>query len=253
MTLKLGIDLSTTNTGIVCLNDDNSFVFKRDLKLMPFNDGNWEINANRITNWVYDFWLWNVQINTKVDKVEIGIELANFRNPKLTQRFSLYCGVFLGKFYELYNKFKNGATDPLEMRVVTFNSNAWQSYLGLKPQDTREFRKMRARMFSKVMCENYEENWSEDVCDAFCIAYHLQLIRSSQEMSESVKLRKTKIISQEKKIWAIEKKINTQLKQLVVLDKIRNARKIENINKKVKELQEEKDRLCQEKKSLKNY
>lgn len=249
MKLKLGIDLSTTNTGIVCLRDDNSFVLYKDLKLMPFNDENWEINANRIINWVWGFWR-DYVISMEIDELEVGIELANFRNPKLTQRFSLYCGAFLGKFYELHQHHETRWNKPLKMRVVTFNSNAWQSHLGLKPQDTREYRKLKAREFVKVHGEVYDRNWSEDICDAYCIAYHLSLIRSSQEMSESVKLRKTKIISQEKKIWAIEKKINTQLKQLVVLDKIRNKKKIENINKRVQELQEEKERLCQEKKSL---
>lgn len=92
MRYKIGIDLSTTNTGIVVLDNNNELVVKADLQFRTFGENNHHYNFNSIVdclNDIHDF------IKDNCDSVIVGIELANFKNALLTSRFSLYAGGFI--------------------------------------------------------------------------------------------------------------------------------------------------------------
>ena len=136
---KIGIDLSTTNTGIVVLDSENRLIEKRTIQFRTFSESNYKYNFELIRTTCSELSC------LCVEGACVGIELSNFRNAQLTNRFSLYAGAFISNLIS--------STNIKEIKL--FNCNQWQGYVGIKVgYDTREQTKMKSRLFAK-------EHWSQ--------------------------------------------------------------------------------------------
>lgn len=211
--MKVGIDLSSTNTGLVILSDDNKLVFHGNFQMW---DADYKERFNKVADFVRKI---NDNLPHNIEKlpVEIGIELADFKNANITNRFNLLAGmVIFSCFYRI------SVSECYEERIIKiklFNSNEWQQHLGLKPSMERQFRKDTARQFTKSNCLEYQDTWTEDECDAYCIAYFLEKLRDRTEMHQEVKARdKAKAKSEKQALrdkYSKEHKIS-KLKDIVI-------------------------------------
>lgn len=237
--MKVGIDLSSTNTGVVILDDNNKFIDKKVFNLWKDNKIDFD-EIVKLSNFINDTWL--VKVNYDIEKLEttnIGIELADFKNANYTNRFNRICGALE---FDLW-------WAPYEPECKIFNSNEWQQHLGLKPGMERQFRKDTARQFTKSNCLEYKDTWTEDECDAYCIAYFLPQLRDRTQMHQEVKVRnKTKAKSEKQALrdkLSKEKRVN-KLKDIVIkyksMEKLTKAqqRALEKAENELKELENEK-------------
>lgn len=212
--IKVGIDLSTTNTGIVVIDENDNYLMR--LERFWKNDyweSYWQID--QVANWLF----------TTYDHKDmvIGIELANFKNAKLTSKFNLLAGMIMGIFYESCNRY--GTT-----RFKLFNANEWHRLIGITSRNKREECKYLARKFARehgmgnalklkdgstfklewktiektyyeygekitktTRVSNYKnENFilSDDITDAYCIAYLLPQLRDNQQITAEVKQKR---------------------------------------------------------------
>lgn len=170
---KIGIDLSTTNTGIVILDENNNLFFKRDLTFRTFSELNYKYNFNLIYSIV-------VEISTIINNKEfvVGIELNNRSLDDLSIKFAIYSGAFISEFIK-YDNCK---------WIKTFDSNKWYKLIGVKIGiDCRVICKSKSRDFVKINCIDYDEKWSDDICDAYCIANKLLEVQSSEEYKKMLK------------------------------------------------------------------
>lgn len=217
--IKIGIDLSTTKTGIVVLRSYN----KNIDRLLIDNT-----NIKNITNIYTNF---KLALKSLVEQLRIGIatdiivgiEISNFKNAKLTQKFSMYAGLIIAILSDL------GITN-----IKWFNSNQWQYLIGCKVQDERDVRKQKARKF--VAQFHNCKDWEQDEVDAYCIAYHLESLISTEQSeikTKTNKVMKQKEISSQLKL---ERMVNTRLMEINRLDKVKNAKRIESIKKEIEEL-----------------
>lgn len=231
--MRVGIDLSTTQTGIVIMDDDNNVVFSRTLYLDKYSDLNFRTNINKIKEICR-----TITYYLSPTKNVVGIELSNFSSAKLTQRFSLYSGVFMAELN----------SDNVEFKL--FNSNSWQKFLGLSSIDGRERLKQASYEFAKQNSNVDISNWTQDECDAYCIAYFMKMILTTEQISVECSKRKLKTNKLQRELLTIERQINTILKNIVVLDKERNKKRIENLNAKLTELRNKKEELMNEKRAI---
>lgn len=217
--IKIGIDLSTTKTGIVVLRSYN----KNIDRLLIDNT-----NIKNITNIYTNF---KLALKSLVEQLRIGIatdiivgiEISNFKNAKLTQKFSMYAGLIIAILSDL------GITN-----IKWFNSNQWQYLIGCKVQDERDVRKQKARKF--VAQFHNCKDWEQDEVDAYCIAYHLESLISTEQSeikTKTNKVMKQKEISSQLKL---ERMVNTRLMEINRLDKVKNTKRIESIKKEIEEL-----------------
>ncbi len=198
--LKIGIDLSTTNTGVCVLDQDNNLIHSTNIEFKKFN---WDydticLNISKMeAMWAELNDIVRKRINN-VEVAEVGIELSNFKDPQLTQKFALYCGSLITIM----------RPDITWMHIYVedtkiFNSNGWQMKIGCTQHMERAQRKEQARHFAEEHCKEYDGNWTEDQCDSYCIAYFLQEIKSQQE---SINEKYEKLLKN-KKIKTIEAKL----------------------------------------------
>ena len=206
--MKVGIDLSSTNTGLVILSDDNKLIFHGNFRLW---DGEYthKVVPIFVANIIQQIYL---HVTNKANNIYIGVELADFKNANITNRFNMIFGAI---YQELWNTqfhfpynikvyFNLNLADvcynALKERcpIKVFNSNEWQQHLGLKPSMERQFRKDTARQFTKSNCLEYQDTWTEDECDAYCIAYFLEKLRDRTQMRQEVKVRKINKAKSEK-------------------------------------------------------
>lgn len=160
----------------------------------------------------------------------IGIELANFKNAMLTSRFSLYAGAFIEELVK-----SNFVKD-----IKCFNSNQWQQFVGIKISfDTRETTKAKAREFTRIHCREYNESWTEDLCDAYCIAYHLENVKSNEQKSNEIKKKKSEYVKLAQLRHKNNKMIETRLNKIQQLDSIKNKKLIDRLYNEIEELRNE--------------
>lgn len=231
--MKVGIDLSSTNTGLVILSDDNKLIFHGNFQL-------WDKSSQKPLRVMVAELIDAIEFKliNKSEQVFIGIELSDFKNAMLTTRFNLIAGAI---FQELYHRIWDTLGN-----FKLFNSNEWQQHLGLKPSMERQFRKDTARQFTKSNCLEYQDTWTEDECDAYCIAYFLEQLRDRTEMHQEVKVRnKTKAKSEKQALrdkYSKEHKIS-KLKDIVIkyksMEKLTKAqqRALEKAEMELKELE----------------
>lgn len=214
--IKIAIDLSTTQTGVAVLDENNTLMMCFNINFRTYQDGNLYNNFKLIKN--------NVSFFKKYldEEIIVGIELSNFGNSKITNRFHLYAGAFITYFYECGIK-----------NIKFFPSTAWQHMIGLNSTHTREMTKKRAREFMKDNCNEYQKDWSEDICDAYCIAYHLDKIKSTEQIANNKKIKNKFNKSVKNEIINLQKMINARLTKINKLDKIKNKKLITRLDKEI--------------------
>lgn len=223
---RLGIDLSTTNTGIIMLDEQNNIIYEHNLTFQKFSEANWMCNLAAI-----DSVIKHINTLTSRETLKVGIELSNFGNPQANQKFALYSGAILATLWK-YDLMTNN-------NVKMFNSNPWQRLCGMNVQDTREVRKLEARQFAKLHCDTYNDSWTEDLCDAYCIAYQLHHLNSSEDIyAQQQNLKKHKK-RQSRAVYALTVKLNNRYSQLNKLDPIKNKKARESKLKEIERLQQE--------------
>lgn len=292
--MKVGIDLSSTNTGLVILSDDNKLIFHGNFQLW---DSDRFVIASKISEMI-DY----IELKNPFHKfIMMGIELADFKNANITNRFNLLAGMIISELSKMKapepigNDLYLYLVDPLKI----FNSNEWQRFLlehyeknvsleeetetkicyddGLEyekviihqyyvirnlpflstqiriEKDERKLRKTLARCFAKEHLNNhidYDDNWTEDECDAYCIAYFLEKLRDRTQMHQEVKAKKvqakkSKLAEKNEQIkkWRKENKLrqiqNKYLNILASGKKLTKAqdRALDNAIKELKELE----------------
>lgn len=222
---KIGIDLSTTNTGIVVLDKDNNLVDSFVISFRTFSEINHKYNFSLIEGACN-----RILGNSLIEGACVGIELANFKNALLTSRFSLYAGAFIEELVK-HNLIKE---------IKCFNSNQWQKFVGVNiGSDTRETTKAKAREFARTHCKEYNENWTEDLCDAYCIAYHLENVKSNEQKTNEIKHKKSEYVKQAQLKHKNNKMIETRLNKIQQLDSIKNKKKIDRLYNEIEELRNE--------------
>lgn len=217
--IKIGIDLSSTKTGVCVLGPRNDLMLNYVISL------DFKKTINCVVSQL------NMQLSPLVDiimkkeNIMIGIELSNFSNPKLTQRFSLLAGMIISHLQSI--RFDT------VIQYKMFNCNQWQKLVGCKPSDKREVRKLKARQFAK---SKGVFNVSQDEADAYCIAYFLEDLISTEQSEIEHKQKK---ISQMKKVKDDLKRqmmVSKRLIQINKLDKVKNKKKIETLKNEIYEL-----------------
>lgn len=235
--MKVGIDLSSTNTGLVILSDDNKLIWHGNFKLW---DSNRFVIADNVEKMIDTI---RFKLLPQQKNMIIGVELADFKNANITNRFNLLTGMII-------TELNHWIIERIDLKL--FNSNEWQQHLGLKPNMERQFRKDTARYFTKSNCLEYTENWTEDECDAYCIAYFLPQLRDRTQMHQEVKVKrvqakKSKLAEKNEQIkkWRKENKLRQrQTKYLNILasgKKLTKAqdRALDNAIKELKEMENE--------------
>lgn len=217
--IKVGIDLSTTKTGIVVLRSYN-----KNINRLLIDNTNIKNITNIYTNFKLALKSLVGQLRSGIaTDIIVGIEISNYKNAKLTQKFSMYAGLIIAILNDL------GITN-----IKWFNSNQWQYMIGCKVQDERDVRKQKARKF--VAQFHNCKDWEQDEVDAYCIAYHLESLISTEQSeikTKTNKVMKQKEISSQLKL---ERMVNTRLMEINRLDKVKNAKRIESIKKEIEEL-----------------
>lgn len=258
--MKVGIDLSSTNTGLVILEDNNKLIDKKVFNLWKDNKIDFD-EICKLSNFIYD--AWNVKANYDVEKLEttyIGIELADFKNANYTNRFNRICGALEFDFWEA----------PYDYECKIFNSNEWQrflldiykpyiqhytkqnkkiiyrvdkcdDYVGIYKHttlmvdttsnwlDKRGLLKLLSRMWTHKNCKEYDYGWTEDECDAYCIAYFLQQLRDRTQMHQEVKVRKINKAKSEKQ--ALRDKLNSYRKAKKLYEIVNHYKDIASVKK----------------------
>lgn len=231
---KVGLDLATRKIGIAILDQDNKLFLKDKLDLLEWEDKNIIPNIATIDSFVK-----SLKIN---QPFIVGIEVANFKNPQITQRFSYYAGVFTKSFHNWY---------PEEFQELKlFNANAWQFLVGCKPNDERATRKAIARDFARDNCFEYNDEWTEDECDAYCISFLLNKIISTNQLYVNNQKKRTVKGYKQAEISRIQKKIITRLEKISSLDQIRNKKQVNRLNNEINDLYDEKARVIEEIRAL---
>lgn len=257
--MKVGIDLSSTNTGLVILSDDNKLIWHGNFKLWD-NEYTHKPVAVFISNMVQHI---QFKVINKAENIFIGVELSDFKNANITNRFNMIFGAMYQQlwntqFYFPYNiqcyfnlNLADVCTNATKERcpIKVFNSNEWQQHLGLKPSMKRQFRKDTARQFAKSNCVDYKDTWTEDECDAYCIAYFLPQLRDKTQMHQEVKAKK--IQAKKSKVQELRAKASkehkiSKLKDIVIkyksMEKLTKAqqRALEKAEMELKEYEKEK-------------
>lgn len=235
--MKVGIDLSSTNTGLVILSDDNKLIFHGNFQL-------WDKSSQKPLRVMVAELIDAIEFKliNKSEQVFIGIELSDFKNAMLTTRFNLIAGAI---FQELYHRIWDTLGN-----YKLFNSNEWQQHLGLKPSAERQFRKSTARWFVKSNCLEYNENWTEDECDAYCIAYFLEKLRDRTQMHQEVKAKKVQ--AKKSKVHELREKIRAYNKAKKLYEIVNHYKDLANVKKLTKSQQRALEKAESELKELEN-
>lgn len=230
----IGLDLSTTITGISVMTNDKQLLMCGELKL---RDNDW--------NYEYDLVLTKFQKafesifeKTKGKYYKVGIELGNFSNAKLTQEFSFFCGMLFA-LMEHYSRKYN-----YNYEFKTYNANEWMLHLLQRlgvdiTKLTRLTREERKAMSIQSFYENHKyykiEEITDNMSDSYWIAYYFDNCKSTKDRKILTSDRDRKLAQ----IRKLKKEIKFYEKQLKSASNPNNLKlKIERRNKKLKELQE---------------
>lgn len=177
----IGVDLSTNIIGwAIVRNNKKEFICAADFSLKKWSCELNEIKENHTLLYHMVMKMKNeIELNEKEDiyEVEIGIELSNFSSAKITQRFAKYFGII--ETYMLL-VFRKKITN-----IKGFNANEWFKFLIPElnipfslNQLVRDERKRYAKNFLNLKTKLVVT--SEDIADAFCIAYFCQSCRATE-------------------------------------------------------------------------
>lgn len=177
-TWTIGIDLSTKKVGVVVLSDKTRDRKIKDKRTIDF--GGWEKlyqeikeNPNYYFDWYFKYiqelfpykYCHNLSTN-EVNEVKwmLVIELANFSNPSMTQKFAFIAGALISYFHK---KIKN-----LEFKVV--NANEWFQHLIkdnpniLKGKSWTKIKREERKKISTKLAKIKDDNQA----DAYWLAYY---------------------------------------------------------------------------------
>lgn len=260
--MKVGIDLSGTNTGLVILSDDNKLIFHGNFQL-------WDSNRFTIACNISDMIDVIKFKNINNELISIGVELADFKNANITNRFNLLTGMIIS---ELWHSNLPLMTEDFKL----FNSNEWQRFLldiykpyieyqnwneyklyrvfkcgdivGIyKPtgsltvftqsdwNDKRYLLKLLSRMWAHKNCKEYDYDWTEDECDAYCIAYFLPQLRDRTQMHQEVKAKKAQ--AKKSKVQELRDKIKAYNKAKKLYEIVNHYKDLANVKKLTKSQQ----------------
>lgn len=215
----IGIDLSTTITGVAILKNEQ-LVKTFAVAFDNFDEKNLYNNVLRLVKEIkLNIWL------LPDDSYYTGIEVANFSNPKLTQRFSIYAGMIIALMSQILKEFN------AEFKM--FNANAWQ--LKIPQIQYNTLRKDRKLITKNLMIKtfNVKSTLNEDEYDALAITYFYDAINSTLQQEAITKAKKVVKISKVKQQLSISKKINKLLEKKA---KLKKPTAILKIDKQIEEL-----------------
>ena len=194
--IKIAIDLSTTTSGLI-VDRPGHKICVSTIELKPYSQ----------ENMYYNFKLIEKHIWTGLEKVDydddfpedvlVGIEVSDFGNPNITQRFSVYSGVIQNYIYEIFGS---------DAKIKTFNANQWQALIGCKKNETRDIRKHKAKVFAIKNAGYIATKWNEDECDAYGINYFLTELESTEE--SHIRVQKKKQLIKRNKLKKAKEKNN---------------------------------------------
>lgn len=225
--IKIGIDLSTTISGIFVetrqYHKSSKPIYKKCL-----------VDTTGITDLKEIYKVWCQKLNLLFDFTSepavVGIELANFQSPKLTQRFSLITGMIVVRLFGLFEN----------IQIKMFNSNEWQFKIGCTPQDQRPVRKQKAREFAiKNYPDQITEQTSQDIVDACCICHFLNELHTTQQQNEAVKAQKKQKEQTKSKKILLQQKIITLQSKISTLDALKNKKRINTLTNQLNMLKED--------------
>lgn len=218
--IKWAFDISSTNIGVAVINKSKKTFKTYSIKLNYNENDLGKVAKNLREELIY------ILCSSDEDEIMVGLEVSNFKNAKLTQRFSLLAGMIISIIETVWNK--------EHIKFKMFNSNQWQHLIGCKTTDDRTIRKQKSKEFFKEKTRIIND--CDDETDAYCIAYHLEQLESTVEQQKRV--RHTKILKNKNKakIAALNKQIITRQNKLLTLKptQIKMKEKLENEIKEIK-------------------
>ena len=205
---KITFDISTKSIGVCIIGGGESRTYHIDLN---YNENELDKVFYQVSKGITDIIsLYRFPFPVFIGHTQtflLGMEVSNFKNAKITQRFSLIAGIIISIVCSIYKKHK--------VIVKIFNSNQWQYLIGCKNSDERAVRKQKSKQFY------YEKNgvWNDndDETDAFCMCYYLEQLESTLDKSIGVKILKAKKQSNQRAIAELNKKIITRQNRLLKL------------------------------------
>lgn len=194
--INIGIDLATKKLGVAILGLEKQPIVKQ-FSFIPYEENVIYKNIKNVCNWVME------QTKGIACDIKVGLEISNFSNPKLTQRFATYSGAFIALLSEGKNQ-----VSKIEFKV--FNSNAWQLKVpNIFNNTTREERKeLTKQWILDTFADKIDKNLSDDEYDALAIAYFYNDIETTIESKERVNKTKKSLINS--KISMLKQKLNIQ-------------------------------------------
>lgn len=244
--IYIGIDLATKMTGfsVVAKNPEiSSYLFHKTGEIM-FAD--WPVDITGIKYYqqrvallikrIRDILTWNIFEYNPVP-IEISMELSNFSNPKLTQRFAKVAGIIETQFLK-----ENYANDIVAIKY--FNANEWFKYfaknLGISNYVDLS-REERKKLSINEYAKRFNIKKSDNETDAFWIAYYSELCVSTEitenknkeikNVKKAIQLAKFSIKQYEKNL---PKEKEAQKKFLMRIEKYKN--RLQLLEKKMEEL-----------------
>lgn len=219
--LKVAIDLSTTTSGIAIKK------FDYPIETHVIDTTQAKDVMDYVNVWEKEIVNHLIRINYKdCDTVLLGIELANFSNPKLTQKFSFIAGIICALFNDV---FKNCYFPALTVKL--FNSNEWQRLIGCKTTDERNIRKQKAKDYYIQNTTFQKQNITQDEIDAWCILNKLEQLKTTDEQAEYTKQKKQTKIQKLQKLNRLQNKKYALNLELERLDDVKNKRRIQTVLK----------------------
>ena len=189
--IKIGIDLATKSTGIVILDGNNEFIGQKLILTKSYSEDNLIENTLIITKAINSF----IETSLPIEKIENEEFVIGFEMNWNDSHFSLYMGLYIQPLIDALKFAKN-----IEFKVIT--AGTWQYKIGCVVKDKSIIRKEKAREFCFEKLGMRKTSWSNDITDAYCIAYLIDKIISPEKQKKlfkEIKQWKKKTTSQNKK------------------------------------------------------
>lgn len=227
MSYYIGIDLATSWVGLVMLGEDDEVIYHNEIHLpkYSFDEVTRKITYDLFTSEFkkmqkcIDFEKWDVN-----DSIGLYIEMSNFSNAKLTQRFSRLSGIV-----EMI------AIKELEWlrEIKHFNANEWRRFF------VEDNWRLKGKSFNSIDRELWKsesvrefkeltkiENESDNIADAYFIAKYGPKCRDVLEREHV-----THIVKELKKMQKAFYKKPTKLKEKKIYDKFEELKELnEKVN-----------------------
>lgn len=222
----IAVDLSTTKIGLAIRNH-STLIYNEQVHFEPYADKVIYHNANLLFTKIKEI-IKLTNINDLV--LNLGIEVSNFSNPKLTQKFSTYAGAIIALLSQYYQE---------KINIKIFAANAWQLKVpGIKNDTERKERKELTKQYA-INELNTSDKLSEDEYDAIVMCYFYdEIISTSDSLIVHIENKKR---AKQNRINTLKQKskINQQIAKLYEKQlSLKQPKSIEKNALKIAELQE---------------